>query len=346
MSELLNNISNSNLVTLTILMSVVALILAIAISIEIYKNARNDRNKVVKVTTDLNGINIQQVDGIKYVDEDSELEKTKARMELAELKERLRKEELEKNKLLEMNMALANRNVEKKEEVKEIIKENITEKVIEKEVPVIINQTVVETPILDKIKENIVKEKETIIPDENVNNINININEVKEEASEEIEVLEQTMFKTPVEIKVEKEEIDPFISEDEESAIISFEELEKTPNTALSEDGIVNYEDEKTAVISILELQKLYEESQNITTKNPKEVELLNFDVKKMEDLPKIKDFSNFQSSPFISPIHGLTQTENDIILTSTANLERLNKEIKKTNEFLQALKVLKKNLE
>lgn len=322
MEKLLNNISNADLVTITILMSIVALLLAVAISIEIYKNSKKTGLRILSSSNDLNTINIKEVEGINYVDDDAELEKTKARLELAELKERLRREEIEKSKLLELNIALAKNN-KSKEEVKEtIVEENKVVQVVEE---------IVEKPI--EVKETIIEK--TIEPV---------IVETKKEQEQEI-VIEKDKVDIEINNLEEEHQIDTI--NDEESAIISFDELKTSVNTALSMDGTVKYEDEKTAVISISELQKLYEESSNIGSKTTnKEVELMTFDVKKVDDLPKIKDYSSFQTTPFISPVHGLTQTENDIILTSTANLERLNKEIKKTNEFLQALKVLKKNLD
>lgn len=295
MKELLNSISSSDLVTITIIMSVIALLLAIAISIEIYRNYIKT-SKIKSAKIDSNTINIKEVDGIKYVDEDDEMEKTKARIELTILKEKLKQEEAEKQKLIELNLELAKKNQ---------IEEN-------------------KNPEVNKIEE---KEKKI--------KIEVQENHHAPSIEKQEEVIENN--------------ISTEILDDEESAIISFDELKNIPNTSIDEDGSVKYQDEDTAVISIMELEKLYKESLNINTvkeEKPKEVELMTFDIKKVEDLPKIKDYNDFQNTPFISPVHGLTQTENDIILTSTANLERLNKEIKKTNEFLQALKVLKKNLE
>ena len=54
-----------------------------------------------------------------------------------------------------------------------------------------------------------------------------------------------------------------------------------------------------------------------------------------------------FNSSPYLSPINGV-EGENlaDIQLENTANLEKLDKEIRKTNQFLNILNELKKNLE
>ena len=52
------------------------------------------------------------------------------------------------------------------------------------------------------------------------------------------------------------------------------------------------------------------------------------------------------KSSPFISPVYGISETKETIELEQTANLDKLNEEIKKTNEFLKTLKELQKNLD
>ena len=54
-----------------------------------------------------------------------------------------------------------------------------------------------------------------------------------------------------------------------------------------------------------------------------------------------------FSSTPYLSPINGIeTESLSEIQLENTANLEKLEKEIRKTNEFLNILNELKKNLE
>ncbi len=55
-----------------------------------------------------------------------------------------------------------------------------------------------------------------------------------------------------------------------------------------------------------------------------------------------------FKSSPIISPIYGIENKEKDtdIELENTANYEKLDQEIKKTNEFLMTLRELQKKLD
>ena len=298
MSELLNSLTSDNLVLLCVIMGIIALFLAVAISIEIFNNSK--RYKDVKVSEDTFedeediNLNIKKDENIKYVTEYSELEKTKAKLELAALRERLKKEEEEKNKLIEMNLALSKKKEEPvvKEEVnKEEIKE---EKVVKKE---------------DKLDETLKK-------------------------------LRIVNTEAPVEPK--KEEVGFLDDDDEENAIISYDELKEAAQNTYTDEEMNLYVDEKDAIISIEELEKLYNESLNIEVEETPKIE---FEMKRVEDLPKISEEKIFHSTPFISPVYG-TQNETDLVLEQTANLEKLNEEIKKTNEFLKTLKDLKKNLD
>ena len=297
MSELLNSLTSDNLVLLCVIMGVIALFLAVAISIEIFNNSK--RYKDVKVSEDLDegediNLNIKKDENIKYVTEDSELEKTKAKLELAALRERLKKEEEEKNKLIEMNLALNKKKdkpIVKEESPKEEVKE---EKIVSKD---------------DKLDETLKK-------------------------------LRIVNAEAPVEPK--KEDIESLEQEDEENAIISYDELKEAAQNTYTDEEMNLYVDEKDAIISIEELEKLYNESLNIEVEEAPKIE---FEMKRVEDLPKISEEKIFHSTPFISPVYG-TQTETDLVLEQTANLEKLNEEIKKTNEFLKTLKDLKKNLD
>ena len=65
---------------------------------------------------------------------------------------------------------------------------------------------------------------------------------------------------------------------------------------------------------------------------------------------PKVEDLykaSTFKKSPVISPIYGIERSEDDYLeLENTANYDKLDEEIRKTNEFLMTLKELQKNLD
>ena len=328
MSELLNSLTSDNLVLLCVIMGVIALFLAIAISIEIYNNnkrfkllidedKKEDKEDTVEEVKVVKNINIKKDDNIKYVDEDSELEKTKAKMELASLRERLRKEEEEKNKLLEMNLALsANKKQEKKEEK---IVEVVTTP------PANVDEPTIELKIVNK------EDK----LDETLKKLRV----VKEEK------VEESVTTPPVEPKKEEIEfLDMDYPDDEDTAIISYDELKNANKFGYTDEEMNKYVDEEDAIISIQELENLYKESLNIEVDpEPPKIE---FEMKRVEDLPEISDQKKFQSSPFISPVYGMTRSESELVLEQTANLEKLNEEIRKTNEFLKTLKDLKKNLE
>lgn len=120
---------------------------------------------------------------------------------------------------------------------------------------------------------------------------------------------------------------------EEESAIISYQELISNTNklnVVLTDDG--------NEPISIDEVFKMFDGS--------------NFDgltvTESLENISSPNLYQNeFQSSPYVSPITGI-QSDNlvDIKLENTANLEKLDRELRKTNEFLNILNELKKNLE
>lgn len=298
MSELLNRISSNNLILLCVIMSVIALFLAVTISIELYNNHKR-RKRIEELTTpdeeDVQ-LNIKTCDNVKYVEDDEELEKTKAKIELAKLKERLRKEEEEKKQLLELNLALANNK-----------KNTVT---VEKE----------------EVKENKSLEVEEKVVVEPVKEFNPSVEPV-----EEIEVLGDDL----------EDQITSYEVQEEADAIISYDELKKAATFGYTDEEMNLYVDEKDAIISIQELERLYKESNEIS-----EVKIEQFDIKRVEDLPAISDEKKFQSTPFISPVHGVGITEESIQLEQTANLEKLNEEIRKTNEFLKTLKELKKNLQ
>lgn len=319
MHELLDSLSSDNLVVLCFVMGVIAFLLAIAISIELfnsnkkYKKMSQDDNEKDEDLVNDTKINIKESPDIKYVDEnDSELEKTKAKIELAELREKLKKEEEEKQRLLEINLKLKEKNKQEK----------ITPEIIET---------------------NIENNEEITVLEEEEKKKKVDL----DEALKKVRAVEENnteLEKTKEIILPDVETLDDYV-QDEDDAIISYEELKNSQTFGYTDEEMDKYLDEKDAIISIQELEKLYLESQKIEVqveKTPK----IEFEMKKVEDLPEISDSNNFQTSPMISPVYGMSKTDQELVLEQTANLEKLNEEIKKTNEFLKTLKDLKKNLE
>lgn len=261
----------------------------------------------------------QEIEEIKYVEEDEELEKTKALLELETLKKELAKLEEEKE-MKEKELSVVKE--EPKEEVKEVntVEENKEE--VLKEISVTENVT-------DTVE--VTEEKET----PTIQNIE---SDIKKELEQKINTYE--------------DEVNTFESLQEENAIISVEELTKASQN-ITDEEIEQYEDDGNEPISLKELEQLYKGELNQeevpTLKEVKEevkpVQLMDFGVN-VKPASEVYDDKEFKNTPVISPIYGLKQTEASIALEQTANLDKLNEEIKKTNEFLLALKELRKNLD
>lgn len=220
----------------------------------------------------------QPITEIKYVDEDSELEKTRAQIELKNLKD-------------------------------ELIKADKLEKEREKQRQLELEKT---------------KEIEIITTGENVSS----------------------------DSSVDK--IDEFEKAQEENAIISLDQFNKVSDRIYESNEVTQYKDEGNEPISIAELEKLYnsakEDVEVISEVKADDaaqpsVTLKEQNVLKTPNIP-VDEFK-FKKSPIISPVYGIDKDEtlNNISVENTANLDKLSEEIKKTNEFLNALKELRKNL-
>lgn len=167
----------------------------------------------------------------------------------------------------------------------------------------------------------------------------------------------------------EKITLTSFEEEQERDAIISLEELIKRSKEMYESNEISQYDDENIPIsLSDLErqIQETLQETEILDT--PTEQVLIETPtiepIKEeqeqlvLEDLNTVevseKPISNayktevFKISPVISPIYGIekTRNSNDMELENTANYEKLDAEIKKTNEFLATIKDLQKNLE
>lgn len=339
MSELLAKITEDNLIIFCVLLCIAAFLITLIVSIELYNNKKKKKILLLENKNDEKELNIKKDDNIIYEVEDEELEKTKAKIELAKLKEKLEQEEKEKTILEE--------EAKKEEMVPEPVisqVENTTQvKVPEAQV---VNQVKQEIPV--QVAEEINKPEsviQTIVAKEEKLDNYLNQTIGKPVQEEKKEIKEEAVINN----EQPKEVVKSFEEEEEENAIISYDELKKAANFGYTDEEMDKYVDEKDAIISIAELERLYKESTalNIETANEKEeVELKSFDIKRVEDLPEISSEKKFQSTPFISPVYGIGAVEESLELEQTANLAKLNEEIKKTNEFLKALKELKKNLQ
>ncbi len=191
------------------------------------------------------------------------------------------------------------------------------------------------------------------------------------EAQAELMRLTETLEKAEEEVK--NIDLTAFEEEQEQNAIISLDEL-MSRNKALYESGeLEKLEDEGNEPISLQDLEErmkaVQTEAESIETEpsivpveesisEPKQMVLDDFqtasistvDTTKVEEKPVYQEHKKFKSSPVISPVFGIEKpsvnNRSDIELENTANYEKLDEEIRKTNEFLMTLKELQKNLD
>lgn len=203
-------------------------------------------------------------------------------------------------------------------------------------------------------------EMTTQVQEEVLENNNIEIQEVEEVVTdEEIESLD---LEPPMIKKIETVETN---LDNKEKALVELAKIEDTLEHQVSlEDTLTNLEtiEEENAIISYQELLENTNELTTVMEDDGDEPITLDEVFKlfngnnddgivineSLEALPIEEAYQGeFNSSPYLSPINGV-EGENlaDIQLENTANLEKLDKEIRKTNQFLNILNELKKNLE
>lgn len=191
-----------------------------------------------------------------------------------------------------------------------------------------------------------------------------------EKLTEELKKQEET---------VENVTLTNYEEEQEENAIISLEELVKKSKEMYAANELSQYADEGNEPISLQDLEKQMGEGKApsydepfiienvvpeeelkkdtldvvVSTSEVKDTLVLD-DFKSVKSDTKVTEVSpinkKFQSSPIISPIYGIERqeitSENDLELENTANYDKLDEEIKRTNEFLMTLKELQKKLD
>lgn len=213
---------------------------------------------------------------------------------------------------------------------------------------------------LSSIQKEEMIEMTTQVQEEVLENNNIEIQEVEEVVTdEEIEALD---LEPPMIKKIETVETN---LDNKEKALVELAKIEDTLEHQVSlEDTLTNLEtiEEENAIISYQELLENTNELTTVMEDDGDEPITLDEVFKlfngnnddgivineSLEALPLEEAYQGeFNSSPYLSPINGV-EGENlaDIQLENTANLEKLDKEIRKTNQFLNILNELKKNLE
>ena len=183
------------------------------------------------------------------------------------------------------------------------------------------------------------------------------------EAKAELERITEELKKLENEDKSENIELTKFEEEQEENAIISLDELIAKGKTITEQNEITQYQDDGNEPISIKELEERYR-------KEKEQVEVLEVEEEPKTEKPKlsIDDFlsakekvpsineaytekkSTYHPSPIISPIYGIEEEpvkkNTTLELENTANYEKFDEEIRKTNEFLSKLKELQQKLD
>ena len=186
---------------------------------------------------------------------------------------------------------------------------------------------------------------------------------------EKLVVIEDEYNKEPVMDKVEVVEdnniqLTSYEEEQEATAIISLEELLSKGKELYEANEVSQYEDEGNEPISLQDLEvKMDMKASSIENEfviedvvpdknmTKDEAEVLGIETEEeKQNVGDIRIQPKFKNSPIISPIFGIeginNKEANDLELENTANYEKLDQEIKKTNEFLMTLKELQSKLE
>ena len=195
-----------------------------------------------------------------------------------------------------------------------------------------------------------------------------NIEPSKDDAKKELAKIKEEL-KEQEESKVALENIalNNYEEEQEASAIISLDELAKKSKDMYEANEESQY-NEENAPISLQDLEKsvgekatTYDEPFIISNVVPEDMlKEESIDMNKSNEVNTTSTIQNntiisqdkkFKSSPIISPVYGIEKKEEDLSpteleLENTANYEKLDEEIKKTNEFLMTLRELQKKLD
>lgn len=189
------------------------------------------------------------------------------------------------------------------------------------------------------------------------------------EAQAELMRLTETLEKAEEEVR--NIELTAFEEEQEQNAIISLDELMERGKAMYENGEFDKLEDEGNEPISLQDLEERMKEAKEIVTEieedpvitevTPVSEQMVlddfqTVEVEKEVNPPVVEkkelysEHKKFKSSPVISPVYGIehpnTSSATDIELENTANYEKLDEEIRKTNEFLMTLKELQKKLD
>ena len=202
-----------------------------------------------------------------------------------------------------------------------------------------------------------------------------------EDARRELDRLkEELTLQQAQEDEMENIALNNYEEEQEANAIISLEELVQKSKDMYEANELTQYADEGNEPISLQDLERKLDKKASeledtfIIENAVNGDELLESEEENNEavivnseaintntvntantvsvrEMPEISSERIFKSSPIISPIYGIEKKDTnmsptEIELENTANYDKLDEEIKKTNEFLMTLRELQKKLD
>jgi len=167
--------------------------------------------------------------------------------------------------------------------------------------------------------------------------------------------LEEILQKMQEDVETKPEDVvRKFEEEQEEKAIISYQELVdnvKAGKIEVVEDEVsdVDFVENLNLEVNNEPIMEIKTEEESVTPEMIKEA-VENITVSSVKEEPK-----KFKKSEFISPVYGvvdntfeypkINKTENILDIMNTKDYNELTEEIKKQEEFLNALKEFRRNL-
>ena len=167
--------------------------------------------------------------------------------------------------------------------------------------------------------------------------------------------LEDILKKMQEDIDLKPEDVvKKFEEEQEEKAIISYQEL--VDNVKAGKIEVIDDEETNTNFVESLNIEEkiepittIEEDASSVTPEMVKEA-IQNISISSVKEEPK-----KFKNSAFISPIYGVMnenleypkvkKSENILDIMNTKDYNELTEEIKRQEEFLNALKEFRNNL-
>lgn len=310
----------------------------------------NEKLKQRHNTRELNKL-VEQIKEETYVYDDEEIEYEKPILETIEYGtdevgsvSDLVQQTLEVSKDEEVVLTEEVEDLEEVVEIEDLVEE-VQENKVEEVEPTKVEEPVIEVENLEDLND--IEFKEELIYTD--------IEPDQETARLELKKIEEELRKQESISDIENIALTNYEEQQEESAIISLEELLKKSKEMYEKNEITQYADEGNEPISLQDLEKQFGEKkenydepfiiEEVVPENSEKVEIEELIIE--DTKPVVKEEKKFTISPVISPIYGLQKnTTSDLELENTADYDKLDEEIKKTNDFLTTLKDLQNKLD